>query len=82
MSAREALSEWTRAHVGEEHRPALSKLVAAFVAEAVRNDRAKVAADLAAKKRAADAVRKVNEMHAPDGGLGDIFGSMFGAKRP
>lgn len=57
MTARETLSEWVAANVDEAKRGELSRLTAAFVADAVRADRAKREAKAAKDKAVMASVR-------------------------
>lgn len=86
-SAKGELEEWVLANVYVGHRKSLSKLIAAFVAESVRDDRAKLAAERIEhdnlKKQVREAMDKVSALNgaSPFGSMSDLFGAMYRDRR-
>jgi hypothetical protein len=76
---REAIGEWMRAHASDEDLRAGSKLLAAFVAAAVRADRAKTAEAAAKEKRIRESARRA--MYSGKNGMVDELADALGGFR-
>lgn len=81
--ARQALTEWVTANVPEDQRREVSKLVAAYVAECVRDDRRKLTAAAKAaeafRKSVRDAMAKVDALHGkPAFDVDSLFRQAYG----
>lgn len=61
-AARQALTAWTGQNLPSDQASALSKLVARYVAECVRNDRAKFATEFAQNAENLQVTRGVEDM--------------------
>lgn len=61
MSARDELSNWVSENVPQEHRSELSKLIAVFVATAIRDDREKQRELETQRQKAKALVDRIND---------------------